>query len=499
MTTGLIIIVSFLLLTIVVVQISRINEIAKRLRGEEEAERRSNIRQSKYLMAFMVLFLLGTIVSSWLYKNYMLGYGPHEAASEHGPDLDWLFNITLVVTGIVFVITHIALFYFAYKYRHRAGAKSSFIPHDNKLEIIWTAIPAFAMFALVINGLVVWNKVMADVNPDEEYMEIEATGMQFAWILRYPGEDGKLGTRNFRLINSVNPLGQDWTDVKNLDDFQPSDLVLPKGKKIRVRIMARDVLHDFYLPQFRVKMDAVPGLPTYFVFTPSKTTEEYREELSKYPEYQVPADPLDPNGPEKWEVFDYELACAELCGHGHYSMRKLVRILEQDEYDAWEREQKSYYLTTIRGTDGDPYSEQLFDFEIQSRKAEFEADLNAAISAPTADERRLNLNYVFFETGSAELTANSRFELDNLVSALQENISISIEVGGHTDNVGDAESNRTLSDQRAAAVAKYLQDAGIDGSRVTSVGYGQDQPVDSNDTEAGRASNRRTEIKITNS
>jgi cytochrome c oxidase subunit 2 len=330
-------------------------------------------------------------------------------------------------------------------------------------------------------------------------MEIEATGMQFAWILRYPGEDGKLGTRNFRLINSVNPLGQDWTDVKNLDDFHPSDLVLPKGKKVRVRIMARDVLHDFFLPQFRVKMDAVPGLPTFFVFTPSKTTEEYREELSRYPEYQVPADPLDPNGPEKWEVFEYELACAELCGYGHYSMRKLVRIVEQDEYDAWVREQKSYYLSTIRGNDEDPYIDQLFDFEIQSRKTEFEAALNAAIAAPTADERRLNLDYVFFETGSAELTANSRFELDNLVSAMQENITITIEVGGHTDNIGDAQSNQTLSDQRAAAVAKYLQDAGIDGSRLTSVGYGQDQPIDSNDTEAGRASNRRTEIKITNS
>lgn len=499
MTTGLIIIVSFLLLAIVVVQISRINEIAKKLRGEEEAERQSNIRQSRYLLGFMIFFLLATIVSAWHYKNYFLGYGPHEAASEHGPGLDKLFLITLVITGIVFVITHIALFYFGYKYRHRKGAKASFMPHDNKLEIIWTAIPAFAMFALVINGLVVWNKVMADVNPDEEFMEIEAMGYQFAWALRYPGPDGKLGTRNYKLINGVNPMGQDWTDLKNLDDFQPSELVLPKGKKIRVRITARDVLHDFYLPHFRVKMDAVPGLPTYFVFTPNKTTEEYREELSKYPEYQVPFDPADPTGPKKWEAFEFELACAELCGSGHYSMKKIVKILEPDEYEAWARQQPSFYISSIRGTDEDPYTDQLFDFEIQARKAEFEDALNTAIEAPTLEERIMSLNYVFFETGSAELSPLSKYELDNLVEAMEQRPELKIEVGGHTDNTGTSESNLTLSQQRAEVVAQYLYDAGFDANRVTYVGYGERQPKDTNDTEDGRANNRRTEIKIINS
>ncbi|MCB0687582.1 MAG: OmpA family protein [Saprospiraceae bacterium] len=499
MTTGLIIIVAFLLLAIVVVQISRINEIAKQLRGEVEAERRSNDRQGKYLFGFMVVFLLATVYSAWHYKNYFLGYGPHTAASEHGPSIDKLFLITLVITGIVFIITHIALFYFAYKYKHRPEGRASFMPHDNKLEIIWTAIPAFAMFALVINGLVVWNKVMADVDPDEEYMEIEAMGYQFAWALRYPGPDGKLGSRNYKLINGVNPMGQDWQDLKNLDDFQPGELVLPKGKKIRVRITARDVLHDFYLPQFRVKMDAVPGLPTYFVFTPTKTTEEYREELSKYPEYQVPYDPADPTGPKKWEAFEYELACAELCGSGHYSMKKIVKIVEQDEYDAWARQQKSFYFSSIRGTDEDPYTDQLFDFEIQARKAEFDDALNAAIAAPTPDERILSLKYVFFETGSATLTPLSKYELDNLVAAMKERESLNIEVGGHTDNTGNTESNQALSQQRADVVSQYLTNAGIDASRVTAVGYGQEKPRDTNDTDEGRANNRRTEIKITNS
>ncbi len=496
--TLLTIIVTFILLAVILVQVSKINELSKSIRGEEQSALKTNRRQSKYLLIFMVVFLIGTIVSAYFYKNYMLGYGPHTAASEHGPSLDRLFNVTLIITGVVFIITHVALFWFSYKYYYRPNRKASFMPHDNRLEVIWTAIPAFAMFALVINGLIVWNKVMADVDPDEDYMEIGATGLQFQWVIRYPGEDGKLGTKNFRLINSINTLGQDWNDLKNLDDFHATDIVLPKGKKVRVRISARDVLHNFYLPHFRVKMDAVPGLPTTFVFTPSMTTEEYREELSQYKEYQVPADPADPNGPKKWEVFDYELACAELCGYGHYSMRKKVVIVEPDEYQAWLREQQSFYLTSVRGTEEDPYVNQLFDFEVEARKAEFDDALSQAIAAPDSVEKIVELKYVFFETGSATLTPLSKYELDNVVAAMKENDNLELELRGHTDNTGNPESNLTLSTSRAEAAANYIVAAGIDESRLTSMGYGQTLPRDTNDTEEGRASNRRTELKIIN-
>ncbi len=494
--TLLIILITFVLLAIIVVQISRINELSKSIRGEEQSAVRSNDRQSKYLLVFMVVFLIGTIASAFYYKNYMLGYGPHTAASAHGPSLDNLFNVTLIITGIVFIITQVALFYFGYKYRHRPGGKASFMPHDNKLEIIWTAIPAFAMFALVINGLIVWNKVMADVDPNEDYIEIGATGLQFQWIIRYPGPDGKLGTKDFRLITNQNVLGQDWSDLKNLDDFHPTEIVLPKGQKVRVRITARDVLHNFYLPHFRVKMDAVPGMPTYFVFTPTMTTEEYREELSQYPEYQVPADPNDPNGPRKWEVFDYELACAELCGSGHYSMRRRVLIVEPDAYQAWLRDQQSYYLSLVRGGNEDPYSEQLFEFEVEERKQEFENAVEIALNAPDTVEKIVNLKYVQFETGSATLSPLSEYELDNIVAVMRENPSLQLEIRGHTDNTGEPESNMQLSQSRAEVVATYLSDAGIDENRFSARGYGQTLPIDTNDTEEGRANNRRTELKI---
>jgi cytochrome c oxidase subunit 2 len=362
--TTLLAIASILLIIVVMVQVGKVTELANKLRGEEDAEQLSNKRSGQGFLIFMVAFLVFCIGSAIYYKNWMLGYGPHEAASAHGGRLDSLFNVTLFFTGIVFVITQILLFYFAWKYSGVKGRKALFMPHDNRLEIVWTVIPAIVMTFLVISGLDAWNEVMADTKEGEEYMEIEATGYQFAWHIRYPGEDGKLGARDYKMINAMNPIGQDWNDQKNWDDLHPSEIVLPVGKKVRVRITSRDVLHNFYLPHFRLKMDAVPGMPTYFVFTPSKTTEEYRRELSKYKEYQAPSDPADPNSDPLWKVFNYELACAELCGSGHYSMRRIVRIVSEDEYKTWLAEQKPYYMNSVRNTAEDPFNGQSLPGEV---------------------------------------------------------------------------------------------------------------------------------------
>lgn len=346
MSTGLIIIGCILLIGIVLVQIGKVTELAAKIRGEEEVQFETNRRNGILMVVFMVVFLVYCVWSAWDFKNWMLGYGPHESASEHGGTLDSMFNVTLVFTGIVFILTHIALFWFAYKYHGKKGAKATFISHDNKLEIIWTAIPAVVMCFLVIQGLVAWNEVMADIEPGEDHIEIEATGQQFLWHLRYPGADGKLGTRDYKqIVPGQNPLGQDWTDDKNLDDIHADKIVLPVGKKVRVRILAMDVLHNFDLPHFRVKMDAVPGMPTYFVFTPKLTTEEYRQNLRDYPEYQQLSDPNDPESEPLWKTFNYELACAELCGKGHFSMRRIVEIVSEEEYNDWLASQTPYYFS----------------------------------------------------------------------------------------------------------------------------------------------------------
>jgi cytochrome c oxidase subunit 2 len=353
--TGLIILLCVVLLVVVAIQVAKISELASKIRGGEDHDLQENTRTGKYLVIFMVVFLVLSAYSAYYYKNYMLGYGPHMSASEHGGSIDNIFNITLIVTGIVFFITQIALFWFAYKAREQKGRKALYMPHDNKLEMIWTAAPAIVMTFLVVGGLIAWNDIMADIKDGEDYIEIEATGYQFGWEIRYPGADGMLGAKNYKLISGTNSLGQDWDDPKNLDDFKADEIVLPVGKKVRVRITSKDVLHNFYLPQFRVKMDAVPGMPTYFVFTPKTTTEEYRAALSNYKEYQKPYDDTDPNGPKFWESFNYELACAELCGNGHYSMKRIVRIVSEEEYKDWLSKQNSFYMSSVRNTDDDPY------------------------------------------------------------------------------------------------------------------------------------------------
>jgi cytochrome c oxidase subunit 2 len=492
---GLVAILIVILLGVILVQLGRVSELAAKIRGEEEVYFQQNNRTGFYFLVFLVVFLIFCVASAWMYKDRMLGYGPHAAASAHGTELDSLFNITLFFTGIVFVLTHIALFWFSYKYKEDKNRPSTFFVHSTKLEIFWTVIPSFVLIFLVVRGLNVWNNVMSDVGEDEDYIEIEATGYQFAWDLRYPGPDGKLGTRNFREIDPAsNPLGQVWTDVKNIDDFQPDKIVLPKGKKVRVRIGSKDVLHNFYLPHFRVKMDAVPGLPTYFIFTPMKTTTEYRQGLKDYPEYQQPSDPSEPDGPKRWETFNYELACAELCGKGHYSMRRLVEIVEEDEYNKWLSEQNSYYMANVRNTEDDPFKGQLLDIEILAREGELKEEFSSALEAE--GESTILLKNVFFNTGSASLKDESKYELDYLTSLLKANPNVKVELAGHTDSQGDDGANMSLSQQRAEAALNYLRNKGVALSNMTSRGYGENSPIETNDTPEGRQANRRTELKI---
>lgn len=488
--TTIIVLFCISLLLLIIVQISRLRDLSKRLRGEEEVKARATESTGRALFLFMVVFLVVATGSIFLYKNYMLGFGPHESASVHGSEIDRMMKWTLWVTYSVFILTHILLFYYAFKYRAKKGRRAQFISHNNTLEIAWTGIPAIVMTFLVVGGLDAWNEIMGDVGADDNYMEIEATGYQFAWQLRYPGPDGLLGRKDFRLITGSNPLGQDWTDPKNHDDILVNDVTLPVDQKIRVRITAKDVLHDFYLPQFRVKMDAVPGLPTYFVFTPNKTTKEWRKGLAEYPEYQQP-DPEE-EGKMLWETRDYELACAELCGIGHWSMKRSVFILEQDEFDTWYAGQTSFYEANIKGTENDP----IFMERINARSEAFLTDANTALSTPSNADNVLTLDYVTFETGSAALTDSSEYQLNDAIQFLEQNEDVKAMLMGHTDNTGDADLNQTLSEERATAVRNYLIEAGIDADRLGSRGYGAERPVATNETEVGRQRNRRTEFYI---
>lgn len=377
-----------ILLAVFIVQIGKARELASIVRNDPAEQDEINKFQAGLGMIFMVVFLVSCVVSFIYYIPTTLGWGPNIAASLHGPEVDYLFNLTLFFTSIVFVLTHIALFWFVWKYKGKQGKIGLYWAHNETLEMVWMIIPSVVMTFLVVGGLQAWNNIMLDLpkeavsvilpEDENEYLEIEATGSQFLWYLRYPGRDGKIGTKYFTQINSNNQLGQTWTDEKNMDDFMTTEIVLPVGKPVRVRITARDVLHNFYIRDMRIKTDAVPGMPTYFNFTPTVTTDSMRRRLSQEPEWQVQDKKDDTK--QRWEVFHYELACAELCGSGHYSMRNLVKIVTEEEYLDWLDQQeggkleevvvdsasgeveytyvpgsvKSQYFSKIHNTDKDP-------------------------------------------------------------------------------------------------------------------------------------------------
>lgn len=280
----------------------------------KDKERVGNSNKINALL--FILFLIGGFVLLfWFSQEASENFLP-VSASEHGLLTDKLFWLSIVIIGVVFIITHILLFIFPYKYQYKKERKATFYPHNNKLELIWTVIPAIVLALLVVTGWRAWSKITS--KPPANAEEVEIMGYQFAWKLRYPGKDKKLGKYDFRLIDATNEWGMDLSDENTFDDFSPSDKILriPKGRPIVFRIRSKDVLHSVFAPHFRLKMDAVPGMPTKFWFIPIKSTQEMRDELG------------NPN-------FNYEIACAEICGKGHFSMRMIVVVEEEEDYQKW--------------------------------------------------------------------------------------------------------------------------------------------------------------------
>ncbi len=423
------------LVAVFFVQIGKARELASAIREDNSEEYENNNFQASFGMVFMVGFLVICVVSFIYYIPYILGWGPNTAASKHGPSVDYMFNITLFFTAIVFFACQFLLFYFGWKFRGRKGVRATYWSHDERLEMVWMLIPAIVMTFLVVGGLRAWNSAMADVTDKEvigkDYIEIEATGMQFAWMIRYPGRDNKLGTKHFTKITGTNPLGQDWSDEKNIDDFQPSDIVLPVGKKVRVRITSRDVLHNFYLPQFRVKMDAVPGMPTYFVFTPTVTSDSMRSRYKKFDHWNIP-DKKDETK-KRYEAFEYELACAELCGRGHYSMRRVLKVVTEEEYENWldEQEKTSHYMANVFEKDISPIKQKANDFKKLLENKEKVKDVLgkvialAAKASPTESDK---LNNAVTELKAAMKITRKTLNLQESENATAKALSVAAAV-----------------------------------------------------------------------
>ncbi|WP_425637432.1 cytochrome c oxidase subunit II [Algoriphagus yeomjeoni] len=315
---GFLIGVGVLLIFSIIWMVYRIQTLVSVVKGSDKKIASGSNKVNAIL--FIVFLIGGGILMFWYsikeFDNYQL-----PVASEHGVVTDSLFWWSMGVTGIVFLITHILLFIFPYKYQYSEKRKASFYPDNNKLEIIWTIVPAIVLAGLVISGWVAWSDITAPA--PENAHTVEIMGYQFAWEVRYPGKDQVLGDYDYRLISATNSHGVDFSDKNSVDDFPSPVVVIPKGEPVLFKIRARDVLHSVFAPHMRLKMDAVPGMPTRFWFVPTKTTAEMREETGN---------------PD----FNYEIACTEICGRGHFSMRKVIEVVEPEAYQKWYAEQRSF-------------------------------------------------------------------------------------------------------------------------------------------------------------
>ncbi len=307
----------------VIGKILKVYDLTLKMQGKK------GINWNNIIGIFCIIFLVAGLYGAyWSFTEQGTQILP-EPASEHGVQIDQMFWVTTAITTFVFVITQILLFGFLFKYRGSEKRKAYYYPHNNTIEKVWTIIPAIVLTILVVFGFFTWRKVTntTEVKGD---INIDVTAHQFAWEIRYPGKDGKLGQTDYQRFYSVaNNLAVSPKDRNSYDDLRADTLVLPLGKSIRINIHAQDVIHSFYMPHFRVQMNAVPGLPTFFKFVPTITTEQMRQRLN------------DPN-------FEYLLYCNKICGGGHYNMQKVVRVVSEVEYQEWLSHQKPYVNDQVK-------------------------------------------------------------------------------------------------------------------------------------------------------
>jgi cytochrome c oxidase subunit 2 len=224
--------------------------------------------------------------------------------------IDTTIIITFWITGFVFVAVVGFMAYCVYRFRHRPGNRAAYEPENRKLEVWLASVTTVGVAAMLAPGLFVWNQF---VTVPDGATEVEVVGQQWLWSFRLPGANAKLGTSETRAIGEGNALGVNTNDPNGLDDIiiEGGELHLPIGKPVKMLLRSVDVLHDFYVPEFRAKMDMVPGIVTYFWFTPTRTGT-------------------------------FEILCAELCGTGHPQMRGTVVVDTEADYQAWLMEQQTF-------------------------------------------------------------------------------------------------------------------------------------------------------------
>ena len=351
--TILLSILAVTLLAISVWQITKIFEISNlgaKKDDSQVASEKDNDLHGKLMFAFLVFIYLVTIYSFVSYTKVLLP----DSASEHGYTYDKLMLISFLVIFFVQTVTQALLHYFAYKYRGINGRKASFITHNNKLELVWTVIPAIVLFVLILYGMTTWSDIM-NFEEDEDALVVELYAAQWNWKARYAGDDNVLGDANVRFLNDFdgrNSVGIDSSDPNGLDDVVVTqEFHLPVNRKVIFKIRSQDVLHSAYMPHFRAQMNAVPGMITEFSFTPTVTTAEMRlnpEVVSKVNRINKirydNSQELIAKGEEALEPyqFDYLLLCAKICGASHYNMQMKIVVESEKDFNKWLNDQNTF-------------------------------------------------------------------------------------------------------------------------------------------------------------
>jgi len=354
--TGLLTILILLGITIAIWQMVKIFDLAQANKDNSQIANDKDNSVNGYLMlAFLGFIYLITIISFALWGDLPL---VSNSASEHGPEIDRLMIISMVVIFIVQTITQFLLHYFAFKYKGEKGRKALFYADNDKLEFIWTIIPVITLAGLIMYGLFTWNDIM-NIDKEEDPIVVELYAQQFNWKARYAGEDNVLGKANVRLINldNANILGLDESDPNAQDDIITTELHLPVGKPILFKMRSQDVLHSAYMPHFRAQMNCVPGMITQFAFTPTVTTEEMRLNPEIYEKVRninkirnENSKKLQAKGEEPLDryEFDFLLLCNKICGKSHYNMQMKIIVETEEEYNAWLQEQKIFKNSLVQ-------------------------------------------------------------------------------------------------------------------------------------------------------
>jgi cytochrome c oxidase subunit 2 len=377
MENKLIILLVIILGAIAIAQLVRVYELSSKLRksGEHEISTRDNNLNAKMMLGFMLLFFASVV---YLFLKY--GWtGRGEAASIGGVETDWLLELNLIIITIVFFFTNFLLFYFSFKYVKKPGVPAFYYPHNNKLELLWTVVPAVVLAVIIILGLKTWNNLTGMSGKDA--VNVELFSKQFDWTARYAGKDNILGKYDYKLTTDNNELALVTTNtidsslrimmegpngIRNIqkllnnrdtvlsdstisvlkvdlsrkerlfrlltqmkqnhnskldatawDDIIVKDtLFLSKDQEYEFIFRSKDVIHSALFVHFRAQINAVPGMATRTKFTPTITTEEMRKKKN------------DPK-------FNYVLMCNKICGGAHYKMKMIVVVKEKADYKEW--------------------------------------------------------------------------------------------------------------------------------------------------------------------